>query len=223
MPSPTPPPSRKKQLGRAFAWIGFLWLTGWVTLCLSEAIGWTDSLEGLQNGLLMGLIFSPLSLVVLIPFGGLGYLIGSLRGLRPWRRMISLSVPCLACMASLIPGIAERYNPGKRFSRITGVSLPAHSAELRHHFAGGLLRDRTEVYIFDSPAAETLLLIQALALERSQPPQLPLQLREGGGGLSPNLGTWQGLESWHSSGPGRFLNLYTDGDHARVYVISGSY
>jgi hypothetical protein len=232
MTEPPPPAAAPAPLiswRRGLAWLVRLWLLGWLGMCLDRAVAHTDVGEGVMSGLLLGVFLAPLQLLFLVPLAAIGLLLGSWRPLRRWRRWLGLALPVAAILTSVVFGVKDRLEPGRRFERSTQVALPRDARNLKVYWSGGLLADITDTYTFDCPKAETERLIRELRLRRDE--VLDPVRNRGLYGFDPLERGWKNPELWREPSPigsptpqrrFHFLKMYTDESHTRVHIIYGT-
>jgi hypothetical protein len=214
----------KARLVRRISWMACLWLIGWLGISAEQTAAWTVSWQGFVNGAAIGVFLSPFLLVALIPLGLVGWAIGSLKRLRPFRWWISLILPITISASMVIPRIMDRVCPARRFERFTKVRFPRHVTNLQTFASGGLLADITDTYTFECTTEETDRLIKEFGLEKESILHPSIRSRPGSG-FSPASSGWSNPERWktrNSPGTTDFFELLTDETHTRVHVIYGT-
>lgn len=217
-------PESKSGWRKRFRWLLCLWLIAWLGICADQATSYTNFGEGLVSGVVQGFFHSPILMIPLIPVGLIGWAIGSISWLRPARWRISLILPMVLSLLPAVTRVRDRWEPGRRFERMTEVAFPKDARNVVVSFTGGYMMDIGESYTFECSKEQTDVLIRRLGLKKSD------YLRSNvhgmpGGDFSPGRVGWQGGERWASAkdvGHTDFFELFTDESHTRVHIVYGT-
>jgi hypothetical protein len=217
-PSVSPPPLRLASL--LFPLAGsFALFTG--SFVIDQAIRWTDTLDGIINGLVQTIVTGLFWMVFgLLP----GLLIYSLFQWRGWQRFRTIAIlsPAIAIAVLVMANlITSPPTPAHRLKNSTGAELPASAREIRTYFSGGGLHDYTDIYYFRCSAADTDALIRALNLSPIETEVESLFLQIGPSFQSwPDPSTWSGSTQYrgHSDDDQWSYALQTDAAREQIYL-----
>lgn len=213
---------RRSGIFRGLFLVIAIWCIAFLTICLDQALSWTNCIDGLMNAAFVGWFFALVSLVYLIP---LGLLCTGIVHLTPWRRHRRwfLLVPALlVLLVSTVPRALDRVHPARRFEHATGLPLPASARNLRTEFSGGMFADLTQVYTFDCAPADTVRLIEGMHLECEADSETHI-IGGTGGGFSAKASGWSSPQRW--TGKVRkwdFFEFLTNDTKTKVRIVLGT-
>lgn len=214
------PVAKRIQKWNRTYWVGWIWLIGFLGMMAEDVASGIMSLKRLPDGLFGSAIGSPFMLLVTIPVGALGLLVGSWRPFRRFQIHLSLLLPMLLCAISPVSIAWDRVFPGGRFERFTGVAFPADAKveNTTYDFGSGPFADRGYEYLFTCTAEETERLTRELKLTR-------VSLGAPKVGTADPEGRWIIEEIWTASdrvGSADYLQLHTDATRTRVRISCGT-
>ncbi len=218
-----PEPSRSSRVLKVFFWIGTIWLAGWLGIIVTGAVSNTDVLQGAEMGAMNGIVLSPLMLIVTLPLGLLGWGIGTWNPLRRWRLWISLALPVLLPFSGIVGAAKDRLDPGRRFTRLTGVAFPASAKVVHWEFSGGGFADLLHTYELICTPEETDRLIRELKLAKNRHGMSSLGWSSGVGTVV-GSGAWRIHEVWSGNDAGHadFVEIQLDASRTRLRLICGT-
>jgi hypothetical protein len=219
-PRVTPPPLRLASLLIPLAG-SFALFTG--SFVIDQAVRWTDTLDGIRNGLVQTIVTGLFWMVFGLLPGLLIYSLFQWRGWQRFRTIAILSPAIVIAVLVMVNLITSPPTPAHRLKSFTGAELPASAREIRTYFSGGGLRDYTDIYSFRCTAAETDALIRALYVSPVEtevefsalhlPPSFPSW---------PDRSTWSGGTYYHGESHlhgGRWsYTLQTDAAREQIYL-----
>ena len=219
------PVPQRIQKWNSIRWVGWIWLIGFLGMMAEDVASGIMSLKKLPDALFGSAIGSPFMLLVTIPVGALGLLVGSWRLFRRFQIHLSLLLPTLLCAISPVSIAWDRVFPGGRFQRFTGVAFPVNAQVENCTFddGGGLFGDRGYEFHFTCSAEETARLTRELRLKRTDADRTHYGA-PGVGSADPE-GGWIIEEIWDAPdrvGNAHYLQLHTDATRTRVRISCGT-
>lgn len=176
------PMRQRIQKWNRLYWVGWIWLIGFLGMMAEEMVSGLISMNRLTVALIGSAIGSPFLLLVTVPVGALGWLIGSWRPLRRFQLHLSLLLPLLLCAMGPVSIAWDRVFPAERFARFTGVAFPrdAKVENTTYDHGFGPFADRGYEFLFTCTAEETERLTRELKLDRTRRPPDPLRSSRSG-------------------------------------------
>lgn len=214
-----PVPQRIHKWNR-YRWVGWIWLIGFLGMMAEDVASGIVSMKGLPDALFGSAIESLFMLLVTIPVGAIGLLIGSWRLFQRFQIHLALLLPMLLCAISPVSIAWDRAFPADRFERFTGVAFPVNAKveDATYDFGSGPFADRGYEFLFTCTAEETDRLTRELKLTRALYGSSKTGTAEPDGG-------WIIEEIWTASdrvGSADYLQLHTDATRTRLRISCGT-